>query len=77
MIFHATDSFPFGDISMSCVSSPPLDNALVVQRVAFTPTLPDGMAVDLVAAYRIAFVLPAPIHSFSFDFTLTQCKTAC
>ena len=75
MTFHATESFPFGDVAMSCVSSPPLDSALVVQRIAFKPTLPDGMAVDLVAAYRIAFVLDAPIHNFSFDFTLTQCRT--
>jgi len=75
MTFHATESFPFGDVVMSCVSSPPLDSALVVQRIAFNPTLPDGMAVDLVAAYRIAFVLDAPIHNFSFDFTLTQCTT--
>ena len=60
---------------MSCVSSPPLDNALVVQRVAFVPALPDGMAVDIAAAYRIAFVLSAPIHNFSFDFTLTECQT--
>jgi hypothetical protein len=75
MTFHATESFPFGEVAMSSVSSPSLENALVVQRVAFTPTLPDGMAVDLVAAYRIAFVSPVPIHNFSFDFALTECES--
>lgn len=75
MTFHATESFPFGDIAMSCVASPRLGVALVVQRIAFKPTLPKGMAVDLVAAYRIAFALEAPIHNFSFDFTLTQRRT--
>lgn len=75
MTFLATESFPFGDIVMACVSSPPLDSTLVVQRIAFKPTLPDGMAVDVVVAYRISFVLDAPIHNFSFDFTLTQCTT--
>ena len=75
MTFHATESFPFGDVAISCVSSPPLDNELAVQRIAFKPTLPDGMAVDLVAAYRIAFVSDAAIHNFSFDFTLTQYST--
>jgi hypothetical protein len=75
MTFHATESFPFGDVAMSCVSSPSLDNALIVQRVAFTPNLPVGMAIDLVAAYRISFAVPFPVHHFSFDFTRSRCDT--
>ncbi len=73
MTFQATESFPFGDVAMSCVSSPILGNALHVQRVAFQPTLPVGMAVDVVAAYRISFCVPFPVHVFSFDFTLLRC----
>ena len=75
MTFHATESFPFGDVAMSSVSSPPLGNALIVQRVAYAPTLADGMAVDLVAAYRISFSAPFPVHDFSFDFIRTRCET--
>jgi len=75
MTFHATESFSFGDIAMSCVSSPYLGSALVVQRVAFEPNLPDGMTVDLVAAYRASFCVPFPVHEFSFDFKLTRCET--
>ncbi|MDX1961505.1 MAG: hypothetical protein SFX18_00040 [Pirellulales bacterium] len=75
MTFPVTETFPFGDIAMSCVSSPFLDNALVVQQVAFTPNPPAGMAVDLVAAYRDSFCVPFPIHAFSFELTLTQCVT--
>lgn len=75
MTFHASESFPFGDVAMSSVSSPSLGNALVVQRVAFAPTLPDGMIVDLVAAYRISFSAPFPVHDFSFDFIRTRCET--
>lgn len=75
MTFYATESFPFGDVALSCVSCPPLENSLIVQRVAFTPTLPDGMAIDLVAAYRISFAVPFPIHNFSFEFTRTECET--
>ncbi len=75
MIFHTTESFPFGDVEMSCVSSPFLGKALVVQRVAFAPTLPDGMPVDLVTAYRVSFCEPFPVYNFSFDFTLARCKT--
>lgn len=74
MTFHATEFFPFGDVAMSCVSSPLLGNALVVQRVAFAPTLPGGMSVDLVTAYRVSFCEPFPVHDFSFDFTLTRCE---
>lgn len=60
---------------MSCVSSPSLCSALVVQRVAFTPILPPGMAVDLVAAYRISFIASFPVHDFSFDFALTESES--
>lgn len=60
---------------MSSVSSPPLGNALIVERVAFGPTLPDGMTVDLAAAYRVSFCVPFPVHDFSFDFTRTRCET--
>lgn len=74
MTFHATESFRFGDVAMSCISSPLLGNGLVVQRVAFAPTLPDGMTVDLVAAYRVSFCVSFPVHDFSFDFTLPRCK---
>jgi hypothetical protein len=62
MTFHAIEQFPFGDIALSCASSPPLDNALIVQRIAFAPTPPNDMVVDFVAAYRIFFALPFPIH---------------
>ncbi len=75
MPFQATESFTFGDVTMSCVSSPAMDKALIVQRVAFTPILPNGMAVDIVAAYRISFILPFPVHDFSFDFIRTQCNS--
>ena len=75
MTLHTTESFLFGEVHLSCISSPSLDNALVVQRVAFTPMLTDGMAVDFVTAYRIFFVVSFPIHNFSFDLTLTECST--
>jgi hypothetical protein len=74
MTFHATESFPFGDVALSCVSSPLLSKALEVQRVAFAPTLPDGMFVDLVTAYRVSFCEPFAVHNFSFDLTLTRCE---
>ena len=74
MTFLATESFTFGDIQLSCVSSPSLDRTLVVQRVAITPALPEGMVVDLVAVYRIELALHAPIHNFAFDFTFIQSK---
>ncbi len=74
MLLHATQSFPFGNILLSSVSSPALDNVLVIQRVAYKPVLPSGMAVDLVAAYRIALKLSEPVHSFSFDITIPACQ---
>lgn len=75
MTFHVTESFPFGDVAMSYVSSPDLNDSLFVNRIAFAPTLPDGMTVDIVAAYRIGFVSTEPIHNFSFDIKLTECNT--
>lgn len=72
MTFHATESYPFGHIAMSCFSSPSLENLLVVERLACTPDLPDGMAVDVSSAYRIEFAATFPLHDFSFDFTRTE-----
>ena len=74
-MFHVTESFPFGCVKMACASSPSLGSALEVQRVGLLPALPDGMAVDLVTAYRISFASSTPIQSFSFDFTLAECQT--
>lgn len=75
MTFHAIESFPFGDITISSVSSPSLEKELVVQRMEFEATLPEGMAVDFVAAYRIAFVLDFAIHKFSFDIAFSRCES--
>jgi len=76
MTLFIQESFSFGYITLSCISSPALADTLVVQRLAYTPTLPDGMSVDLAAAYRVAFTASFPIHHFSFDFILDDCQTS-
>lgn len=73
-MFHATETFPFGDVSLSSVSVPALSGELLVQRVALTPSIPKAMDVDVVAGYRIEVQSPDPIHDFSFDIRLARCQ---
>jgi hypothetical protein len=37
------------------------------------PKLPEGMSVDIVAAYRINFCVGFPVRDFYFNFTFSAC----
>jgi hypothetical protein len=67
MSFNTSESFPFGDVSLSCVSSPELTGGLNVKRVTCSPPIPEGMSVDSVDAYVVTSTSPLAIHNFSFD----------
>ena len=48
---------------------------LNVKRVHCSTVLPDDMAVDSVDAYVVGSNSKHPIHNFSFDLTLHNCKS--
>lgn len=74
MSFHTSESLLFGDVTLSCVSSPESTRWLNINRVACSPLLPEGVEVDSVDGYVVELQSPQAIHNFSFDLVVPNCR---